>query len=147
MFSKEEATQIKKEFWISFSEKYPRKWILYNTKIKDAAFKFHVDNKTAMVSFDIETKDEQKRKIYFEKFESLQTILLEEYMPDVIFERNYYLENGKCISRIWTSCQDVSLYNKKSWAKIFEFFNEKMTAFEIFYFTYEDYIKDLETNI
>ena len=45
MFSKEEALQIKKDFWIAFAEEYPRKWLLYNTKIKDVTFKFYVDNK------------------------------------------------------------------------------------------------------
>jgi hypothetical protein len=147
MFSKEEALQIKKEFWISFAEKYPRKWLLYNTKIKDCAFKFYVDNKKAMVSFDIESKDEEKRKIYFEKFESLQSILIRDYIPEIVLERNYYLENGKCISKVWVACNDISLYNKKSGSKIFDFFYEKMSAFEAFYFTYEDTIKDLETNI
>ena len=52
MFSKEEALQIKKDFWIAFAEEYPRKWLLYNTKIKDVTFKFYVDNKKAQVLLD-----------------------------------------------------------------------------------------------
>ena len=95
MFSKEEALQIKKDFWIAFAEEYPRKWLLYNTKIKDVTFKFYVDNKKAQVLLDIEPKDEEKRKIYYEKVESLKTILLEDYIDDVILERNFYLETGK----------------------------------------------------
>jgi hypothetical protein len=47
MYSKQETQQLKKEFWINFSEKYPRKWVLYDTKIKDFSFKFYVDNKKA----------------------------------------------------------------------------------------------------
>ena len=45
MFSKEEVQRIKREFWITFADVHPRKWILYNTKIKDVAFKFYIDNK------------------------------------------------------------------------------------------------------
>ena len=67
MYSKEEALRIKKDFWIAFAEAYPRKWLLYDTKIKDVTFKFNVDNKKAYVMLDIEPKDENKRKIYFEK--------------------------------------------------------------------------------
>ena len=146
MFSKEEALRIKKEFWIAFSEAYPRKWILYDTKIKDVTFKFFIDNKEAKVMLDIEPKDEEKRKIYFEKIESLKNILLDEYLPDAIFERNYYLDNGKIISRIWVSKLGISINNKNSWEEVFDFFNEKMSAFEYFFYEYEDYIKNLEIN-
>ncbi|MBP7357652.1 DUF4268 domain-containing protein [Flavobacterium sp. HXWNR69] len=146
MFSKEEALQIKKDFWIAFAEEYPRKWLLYNTKIKDVTFKFYVDNKKAQVLLDIEPKDEEKRKIYYEKVESLKTILLEDYLDDVIFERNFYLETGKVISRVWVEKTGISINNKNTWPEIFDFFAEKMDAFERFFYENEDYIKDLEIN-
>ncbi|MBV2196058.1 uncharacterized protein DUF4268 [Flavobacterium aquaticum] len=146
MFSKEEALQIKKDFWIAFAEEYPRKWLLYNTKIKDVTFKFYVDNKKAQVLLDIEPKDEEKRKIYYEKVESLKTILLEDYLDDVIFERNFYLETGKIISRVWVEKTGISINNKNTWPEIFDFFAEKMDAFERFFYENEDYIKDLEIN-
>ena len=81
MYSKADAQLIKKEFWSTFGNEYPRKWLLYNTKIKDVTFKFNVDNKKAYVMLDIEPKDENKRKIYFEKVESLKEILVNELAP------------------------------------------------------------------
>ena len=146
MFSKAEAQQIKKEFWTAFAAEYPRKWLLYDTKIKDVSFKFYVDNKKAQVMLDIEPKEEEKRTIYYEKIESLKTILLEEFLPDAILERNFYLDTGKAISRIWVDLTGISLYNKNTWPQIFEFFYENMDAFERFFYEYEDYIKDLEIN-
>lgn len=146
MYSKEEAQRIKKEFWVNFAQKYPRKWMLFDTKIKDVAFKFYVDNKKAQVALEIEPKDETKRKIYFEKIESLRNLLFEDHLPDAILERNYYLPNGKCISRIWVDKSNVSINNKQTWPEIFAFFNEKMSAFEEFFNEYEDYIRDLEIN-
>lgn len=146
MFSKAEAQQIKKEFWIAFAEAYPRKWLLYDTKIKDVSFKFFVDNKKAFVLLDIEPKEDEKRKIYFEKIESLKNILHEEFLPDAILERDFYLETGKAISRVWVELTGISLYNRATWQHIFDFFYEKMDAFERFFYEYEDYIKDLEIN-
>ena len=146
MYSKEEALHIKKEFWTAFAVAYPRKWLLYDTKLKDVTFKFFIDNKKAQVLLDIEPKDEEKRKIYFEKIESLKTILLEDYLPEAILERNFYLETGKVISRIWVEKLDVSLNNRSYWPAIFDFFNETMTKFELFFYEYEEYIKDLEIN-
>ncbi|WP_396194167.1 DUF4268 domain-containing protein [Flavobacterium sp.] len=146
MYSKEEAQQIKKQFWTAFAEAYPRKWLLYDTKIKDVTFKFYIDNKKAQVLLDIEPKDEEKRKIYYEKIESLKTILHEDYLPEAILERNFYLDNGKVISRIWIEKLNVSLNNRSYWPEIFEFFSETMTKFELFFFEFEEYIKDLEMN-
>lgn len=146
MYSKEESQRIKREFWIQFAETYPRKWMLYDTKIKDFSFKFYVDNKKAQVLLDIEPKDDEKRKIYYEKVESLKAILLEDYLPDAIFERHFYLESGKEISRIWVDLPNVSVNNRNTWDEIFDFFNEKMTSFEIFFYENQDYIKDLEIN-
>lgn len=146
MFSKSEAQGIKREFWIQFAENFPRKWILYNTKIKDVSFKFFVDNTKAQILLDIEPKDEKKRIVYYEKIHSLKTILLEEYLADAIFERNLYLENGKVVSRIWVELNQVSCNNKETWPRIFDFFNTNMSRFEEFFLEYEDYIKDLEIN-
>ena len=83
MFSKEEAAKIKKEFWTSFGKSFPRKWILYDTKIKDFAFKFYCDNKKAEVSVDIEMKDEIFRNAYYEKLWSLEGILEDELKCEV----------------------------------------------------------------
>lgn len=146
MYSKQEALHIKKEFWTAFAAAYPRKWLLYDTKIKDVTFKFFIDNKKAQVLLDIEPKEEEKRKIYFEKIESLKSILLEDYLSEAILERNFYLENGKIISRIWIEKLGVSLNNKNNWQQIFDFFNATMTHFEDFFLEHEDYIKDLEIN-
>ncbi len=146
MYSKAESLKIKKEFWIAFATVYPRKWLLYNTKIKDVTFKFYVDNKKAMVLLDIEPQEEEKRKIYFEKIESLKTILLEDYLPEAIFEKNFYLDTGKVISRIWVEKDNVSINNKNTWGDVFAFFNQTMDQFERFFYEYEDYIKDLDTN-
>lgn len=146
MYSKEETLRLKKEFWTEFASYNPRKWILYDTKIKDFTFKFFVDNKKAQVLLDIEPNNEELRKIYFEKIESLKTILLEGYLSDVIIERNYYLDSGKVISRAWVELLGVSLNNKATWTTIFDFFSSNMEKFELFFIEYEEYIKDLDLN-
>ena len=146
MFSKADSQKIKREFWIEFAEVYPRKWLLYDTKIKDFSFKFYVDNKKAQVTLDIEPKDEGKRKIYFEKIESLKQILHDDYLSDAIFEREFHLETGKVISKIWVEKTGISVFNKNTWPDIFDFFAEKMEAFELFFYEYKDYIEDLELN-
>lgn len=142
MFSKQEAQELKKEFWIAFGKSFPRKWLLYDTKIKDFSFKFSADNKKAEVSLDIEIKDELFRNAYYEKILSLENILKDE-IGDFQKEEFYTLENGKIISRFWVTKENISIYNKNTWQEIFEFFVEKMETLERFFYEYEDYIKDV----
>lgn len=145
MYSREETQRLKREFWVSFAEKYPRKWILYDTKIKDFSFKFFVDNKKAKVLIDIEPRNDFKRLAYLEKIEALKSILEEEFVANLVYEKNYHLENGKIISRIWVELNGVSVSNRAYWDQIFDFFYEKMNALEMFYLEYDEFIKDIET--
>lgn len=144
MYSKEETQRLKREFWVTFAEKHPRKWLLYDTKIKDFSFKFYVDNKKAQVLIDIEHRNTEKRIAYFEKLEALKNILEEEFITDLVFEKDYVLENGKTISRIWVEKSGVGFSNRNYWDSIFDFFNEKMDALERFYLEYDAFIKDIE---
>lgn len=141
MYSREETQRLKRDFWIAFSEKYPRKWVLYDTKIKDFSFKFYVDNKKAQVLIDIEPRNEDNRIAYFEKLEALKNILEEEFIKDLVFEKNFVLENGKTISRIWVEKLGISVSNKQYWDEIFDFLNEKMHALEMFFLEYDEFIK------
>ncbi|WP_027377427.1 DUF4268 domain-containing protein [Kaistella palustris] len=142
MFSKEEKAALTKEFWTAFGKSFPRKWLLYNTRIKDFSFKFSADSRKAEVSLDIEMKDELFRNAYYEKIWSLEDMLREE-VGDFQKEEYYTLENGKVIARIWVTKENVSLFNKNTWREIFEFFVEKMEGFERFFYEYEDFIKDV----
>jgi len=144
MYSKEETQKLKREFWVTFAEKYPRKWMLYDTKIKDFSFKFYVDNKKAQVLIDIEHRNNEKRIAYFEKLEALKNILEEKFITDLVFEKDYVLENGKTISRIWVEKTAVGFSNRNHWDSIFDFYNEKMDALERFYLEYDEFIKDIE---
>ena len=141
MFSKEESRILRQEFWTSFGKSFPRKWILYNTKLKGFNFKFHFDNKTALVALDLEDDLENRIK-YWEKLLTLKSILLNEYLPDAIFEEEYFLNNEKEISRIYVLLeQKVSIHNKNTWRDVMEFFNEKMNLFEVFFEEYKDFIE------
>lgn len=141
MFSKEESRLLREEFWTSFGKSFPRKWILYNTKLKGFTLKFHFDTKSALVALDLED-DLENRINYWEKLTALKSILTEEFLPNAIFEEAYILENGKEISRIYVALnQKVSIHNKNTWQKTMEFFNENMSLFEAFFEEYKDILE------
>ncbi len=141
MFSKEDSRKLREEFWIAFGKSFPRKWIVYKTKIKGLSFKFHFDVEMAMVSMDIDTDLDHRVKLW-ERLNALKSILKEEYLPKVIFEDFYELENQKEISRIYVELRDVSIHNKNTWRETMEFLNASMKKFEAFFLEYRDILED-----
>lgn len=140
MFSKEESRKLREQFWTSFGKSFPRKWILYDTKIKGFSFKFHFNTSNALVALDLED-DLENRINHWEKLQSLKSILKDEYLPEAIFEEEYILENGKEISRIYIPLDmKVSIHNKNSWREVMVFFNETMDKFEAFFEDYRDFL-------
>ena len=141
MFSKEESRLLKQEFWTSFGKSFPRKWTLYNTKLKGLSFKFHFDNKSALIALDLEDDLEHRIK-YWEKLLALKSILVDDFLPEAIFEEEYFLDNEKEISRIYIPLEKkVSIHNKNTWRDVMEFFNEKMSLFEAFFEEYKEVIE------
>lgn len=141
MFSKEESRLLRQEFWTSFGKSFPRKWLLYNTKIKGLSLKFHFDNKSALITLDLEDHLENRINCW-EKLVALKNILQNEYLPDVIYEEEFFLENGKEISRIYLPLeQKVSMHNKNTWRDVMVFFNKNMSLLEAFFEEYRDVIK------
>jgi len=141
VFSKEESRLLRQEFWTSFGKSFPRKWILYDTKLKGFSYKFHFDTKNALVALDLEDDLEHRIK-YWEKLTALKAILLDDYLPKAIYDEVYLLENGKEISRIYVPLNTkVSIHNKHTWQEVMVFFNETMHLFEAFFMEYKEVIE------
>ncbi|WP_111684167.1 DUF4268 domain-containing protein [Winogradskyella tangerina] len=141
MFSKEESRLLRQEFWTSFGKSFPRKWLLYNTKIKGLSFKFHFDTKKALIALDLED-DLENRINCWEKLVALKSILKDDYLPDAIYEEEFFLDNGKEISRIYLPLdRKVSIHKKNTWQEVMEFFNVNMLLFETFFEEYKEIIK------
>ena len=129
MYSKVEVKALRQLFWTSFGKSFPRKWTLYNTKIKGLEFKFHFDKKSAMVCLDIDDTIERRLELW-EKIQSLQAVLLENYLPNALFEEIYYIDQDKDISRVFVLLEGVSINNKNTWQQTMEFLSLSMNQFE-----------------
>ena len=140
MFSREESVKMRQEFWTSFGKSFPRKWVLYQTKIKGLSFKFNFDTKKAMVLMEIEGSLEHRIK-YFEKIQSLQDILERDFLPNMVYAESYELENSKEVSCIFVEKKEVSIHNRETWQEAMLFLNENMIKMEDFWGEYEDFFR------
>lgn len=150
MFSKEEAKQLREEFWDRFKsmsapqrarKKLPGKWVLTQTGIKALNLRFHVDREVAQVGIDLETRNLDKRIELYEKVESLKKLMEEAMEAPMIWELEYIRENGKSVSRIYLQLEDVDIYNRETWSTAHKFMYENMMKLEAFYLEYCDYLK------
>jgi hypothetical protein len=141
MYSKEQAKNIRQQFWTMFGKRYDRKWLLYDTKLKDVILKFSFEDRRALVSIEITSDDTIFRAYYYEKLISLKNIMKEEVSDELIFEENYILESGKTISRVFVMYEGVKIQKQTDWPEVYDFFYTYMDRLELFFREYKDVIE------
>jgi len=153
MYSREEAANIRKEFWIAFdaySRKFigaKRKWITYNTGIKDIVLKFDVNRDEAKVLLLVEHRSENKRFDIFVRIKDYEMLYEDALGEGWIWEEQYLTDSKKEVCAIFKQLDDVNIYNKNHWTDIFEFFGIEMMKLEAAFVEFKPLIKDyINTN-
>jgi hypothetical protein len=150
MYNKEEAKEIRVEFWEQFRDYTNKrrknkgrtgKWILNKTGINAINLKFHFDQSVALVGIDVETRNMEKRVEVYEKLETLKKQIDAALGANVIWELEYIRENDKSISRIYTEIDKVDIFDKNTWNRVNMFFFDRMTSLEDMFLEYKDYLR------
>ena len=94
-----------------------------------------------MVCIDIDDTIERRLELW-EKIQSLQAILLENYLPNALFEEIYYIDQDKDISRVFVLLEGVSINNKNTWQQTMEFLSLSMNQFESFFEDFNSVLED-----
>jgi len=150
MYTREEAKQIREEFWDRFKrysaprrtrKKLPGNWMLTQTGVKALNLRFHVDRQVAQVGIDLETRNMDKRIALYEKLESVRKVLEDHMGEPMKWELDYMRENGKSVSRIYLEKDQVDIYQPETWPDAFSFMYDKMMKLESFYREYRDFFK------
>lgn len=139
MYSKEEAKQISKEFWIVFARRCEivpelkvkkKKWVLYDTGLGGIDLKFEVTRKEAIVMIEINSRTEARRLEIFETLEKYRVLLEEGFSEPLTWDYCYTRESGQEVCRIYKSMQGVDIHNQMQWPDIFNFLIDNMLILE-----------------
>jgi hypothetical protein len=142
MYSKQEASQLKQEFWTVFgqymqpvlsAEGEKINWVNYKTGEKDIYFRMQADNQSASVVIEIRHKDALIQQLFFEQFISLRKIfnsLSEDEWTWSLHEKD---EHGKMVSRIYKTLEPVNIYNKQDWPQLISFFKSRIIMLDQFW--------------
>jgi flagellar basal body-associated protein FliL len=142
MYSKQEAAFLNQKFWTSLgqylapipsSEGEKINWINYKTGEKDIRFLMVAENDQAKISITLSHKDIDLQKLYFEKMEQLKNKLYQFLSEKWHWNLHCSESNGKVISEIYTSLQNVSILNQNEWPLMITFFKERLIALDKFW--------------
>ena len=147
MWSKEEAKELKINFWNGFKRycskhKIYRKWVLTGVKIKSTQLKFYADEQKALVLFQIDHKNDLRRYEIYECFQSYRKLMAADCGEDLHWDEDYLGMGERPLSVIYFELKDVNLYHPADWDKIYAFFAEKMPLLEQAYWEYRDMINE-----
>ena len=150
MYSREEAKQLKQEFWTTFGQWSLRKrksrgkgrWLLNRTGVRGFRLKFETEKKTQCVCLEIIDADEVIREIRYEKLLQLKQVFDEAMNDELVWEKEFYVSTDSIIVRIYVQQTGLTINNRAHWPEIFSFFYEKMDRLETVFNEYKELLDE-----
>lgn len=147
MWSKEEAKELRVNFWNGFkrycsAHRIYRKWVLTGVKIKSTQLKFYADTEKALVMFQIDHKNDLRRYEVYECFQAYKKLMTQSCGEDLLWCEDYAGVGDRLVSAVYFELKGVNLYEQMDWEKIYAFFVEKMPLLEEVYWEYRDLITE-----
>ena len=152
MYSKEEASKLRQQFWIIFgkymkpvpsAEGLPINWVNYKTGVKNVFFRMNAEQKKTSISIDITHGDLETRKLFFEQFVAFKKIFSDVVNEDWNWELNAVNEYGVPLSQISTTIHDLSIFNQQNWPALISFLKPRIIALDQFWTDVKPVFEDL----
>ncbi len=146
MYTKEEISKLKTQFWTSFGQYMKRipgaaglpvNWINYKTGIKHLYFKMDADHSKAFVAIEIAHPKEEMRLQYYNQFVSLKNILASTTGFDWHWQETLHTEY-KTISSISLQLDGINIVRESDWPAIISFLKPRIMVLDVFW----DLVKD-----
>jgi hypothetical protein len=142
MFSKQEASQLRKEFWTVFGQ-YMKpipsaegeriNWLNYKTGEKDVYFKMDAESRSATIAIEVAHGDKEIQQLYFEQFQQLKKLLQQSLDEEWTWELHKEDDYGKITSKIYKEISGLSVFNKANWPELISFFKPRIIALDHFW--------------
>jgi hypothetical protein len=142
MYSKDQASQLKQQFWTTFgqyitphpsAEGVKINWVNYKTGIKHLYFRMQAENRLASIAIEIAHPDAGIQELFFEQFKELRIILADALQEEWEWDLHTTDEYGKTISRIYRQLDSVSIFNCNDWPALISFFKPRIIALDEFW--------------
>ena len=141
MFSREEASRIRQEFWTTFgrymspvpsAEGIKINWMNYHTRLKDVYFRMDASQKSASICISIEHADPDIQELYYAQFLEFRDLLHSTLEEEWDWQLHVPVD-GRVVSRICKQREGVSVLNKDHWPDLISFFKPRIIALDSFW--------------
>jgi hypothetical protein len=142
MYSRQEASQLRKDFWTGFGQ-YMRplrnaddetvNWLNYKTGKKHIYFRMDANNKQSSIAIELRHPDSELQQLYFDQFRQFENILHETVGEKWNWQLHTTDEDGKLVSRIGTVLNGVNVFKKEHWPVIISFLKPRILALDNFW--------------
>lgn len=148
MYSRQEESFLRKQFWTSFGQYLAPvpsaagdkiNWINYKTGIGFLHFKMDAERDHAYVGIEISHADLSKREMYFKHFKTLWNDSNTEW----IWEEQF-IGNGKTISRIYQYLGNINVYRRSDWPQIISFLKAGIILLDEFWTGHKEIFEMLD---
>ncbi len=142
MYSKQEASLLRKNFWTQFGQYMrplpgangePINWLNYKTGIKHLYFRMDADTTKASIAIELSQPDWEVQQYYFEKFRQLEKVFHQTMGEQWSWQLHTIDEDGRQISVIRIQLEGVNIFNKTDWPAIISFLKPRMQALDNFW--------------
>ncbi len=147
MYTREEASQLRKKFWTSFGQ-YMRpvssasgesiNWLNYKTGIRNFYFRMDAGKEYASVGIELVHPDPLQRAHYYSLLQQVGALLEEETGEKWSWLPEFTDEDGHTISRIGTRVNGVSVFRTGDWPAIISFLKPRIMALDRFWTQVKD---------
>jgi hypothetical protein len=142
MYPKQQASQLRQEFWTAFgrymnpvlsAEGEKINWTNYKTGEKHIHFRMDAENRSASIAIELTHPDRSVQQLYYEHFMQLRHVLDKELGEPWEWRLHTTDEHGRTVSRICKQLDDVSFFKKEDWPVLISFFKDRMIALDAFW--------------
>ena len=147
MYTRQEASQIRKKFWTSFGQ-YMRplagangdtiNWLNYKTGIRHLYFRMDADTERASVAIELRHTDLSLQQHYFKQLQQVKILLEQETGEEWQWELQRPDEDGNTVSRVSIALDKVNIFDASDWPTIISFLKSRILALDKFW----DAVKD-----
>ncbi len=150
MYSKEEAKQLKIDFWDGFGryskrlkhiKQQNKKWILYNTGIKHLELKFELQQKLLRVMIEVNHRSENQRLDIFAQLEKYKPIIEEIFGDGLIWDFLYTTETEKEVCRVYVETTEFNFNRQSDWPLMYTYMAQNMIKMELAFMEIKDFIE------
>ncbi len=142
MYTKQQASQLRHEFWLAFgqymapvlsSEGEKINWVNYKTGEKHLFFKLTADQQFASIGIELTHPALEQQKTVYDHFRQVKNLLQSTIGEQWDWVLHTTDENGKVVSRIFTEIAGKNIFNKEDWPALISFFKPRLIGLDAFW--------------